>query len=172
MAQSRSFQEYVKNNLDNQMWKAIEDFLSSVDPSTLDLRLNRVQHVGGIELYDKDLQFIDVSDLPGLAIEFDVDMDATLIVYDEDRYHNDESEATHQWFILRCCRSLDCRLDDLEIFAVDVYNSHNRQERPTSNALVPITYKKDLEKEAEAFLRKYYKEVLLQPMWIDLSTPI
>lgn len=42
MAQSRSFKEYVKNNLDNQMWKDIEEFLSSLAPSTLDLRLNKV----------------------------------------------------------------------------------------------------------------------------------
>ena len=65
MRQSRSFKEYVKNNLDNQMWRAIEDFLTSVDPSVLDLRLNRVRNVGEIELYDTDLQFVDVSDLPG-----------------------------------------------------------------------------------------------------------
>lgn len=167
MAQSRSFKEYVKNNLDNQMWKAIEDFLSSLDPSTLDLRLNRVRNVGEIELYDTDLQFVDVSDLPGSAIEFDVVMDATLIVYDEDRYHNDESEAKHQWFMIRCRGSLDCALDDLEIYDVHVYDSRNRQQRPLSNALVPIIHKEDLEKEAEAFLRKYYKEALLQPMWID-----
>lgn len=167
MAQSRSFKEYVKNNLDNQMWKAIEDFLSSLDPSTLDLRLNRVRNVGEIELYDTELQFVDVSDLPGSAIEFDVVMDATLIVYDEDRYHNDESEANHQWFMIRCRGSLECALDDLEIYDVHVYDRRNRQQRPLSNALVPIIHKEDLEKEAEAFLRKYYKEALLQPMWID-----
>ena len=56
MRQSRSFKEYVENNLDNQMWRAIEDFLTSVDPSVLDLRLNRVRNVGEIELYDTDLQ--------------------------------------------------------------------------------------------------------------------
>lgn len=167
MAQSRSFKEYVKNNLDNQMWKAIEDYLSSADSSTLDLRLNRVRNVGEIELYDTELQFVDVSDLPGSAIEFDVVMDATLIVHDEDRYHNDESEAKHQWFMIRCRGSLDCGLSDLEIYDVHVYDRRNRQQRPLSNALVPIIYKEDLEKEAEAFLRKYYKEALLQPMWID-----
>ena len=68
MRQSRSFKEYVENNLDNQMWRAIEEFLPSVDPSVLDLRLNRVRNVGEIELYDTDLQFVDVSDLPGSAI--------------------------------------------------------------------------------------------------------
>lgn len=167
MRQSRSFKEYVKNNLDNQMWRAIEDFLTSVDPSVLDLRLNRVRNVGEIELYDTDLQFVDVSDLPGSAIEFDVVMDTTLIVHDEDQYYNDETEATHQWFMLRCRGDLDCGLSDLDIYDVLVYDSRNRQKRPLSNALVPIIYKDNLEKEAEAFLRKYYKEALLQPMWVN-----
>ena len=169
MRQSRSFKEYVENNLDNQMWRAIEEFLPSVDPSVLDLRLNRVRNVGEIELYDTDLQFVDVSDLPGSAIEFDVVMDATLIIHDEDRYHNDESEAAHQWFMIRCRGELDRKLSDLEIYDVCVYNRRNHQKRPMSNALVPIIYKDDLEKEAEAFLRKYYKEALLQPTWVNPS---
>lgn len=167
MRQSRSFKEYVENNLDNQMWRAIEEFIPSVDSSVLDLRLNRIRNVGEIELYDTDLQFVDVSDLPGSAIEFDVVMDTTLIVHDEDQYHNDETEATHQWFTLRCRGDLDCGLSDLDIYDVLVYNSRNRQKRPLSNALVPIIYKDNLEKEAEAFLRKYYKEALLQPMWVN-----
>lgn len=165
--QSRSFKEYVRNNLDNQMWNAIGEYLASVEPSTLDLRLNKVRNVGEMELYDTELQFVDVSDLPGSAIEFDVVMDATIIVYDEDRYHNDESEAKHQWFMIRCRGNLECGLGDLDVYAVSVYNKRNAQSRPTSNALVPIIYKKDLEKEAEAFLREHYKEALLQPMWID-----
>lgn len=165
--QSRSFKEYVRNNLDNQMWNAIGEYLTSVEPSTLDLRLNKVRNVGEMELYDTELQFVDVSDLPGSAIEFDIVMDATIIVYDEDRYHNDESEAKHQWFMIRCRGNLECGLSDLDVYAVNVYNKRNAQSRPMSNALVPIIYKKDLEKEAEAFLREYYKEALLQPMWID-----
>ena len=128
------------------MWRAIEEFLPSVDPSVLDLRLNRVRNVGEIELYDTDLQFVDVSDLPGSAIEFDVVMDATLIIHDEDRYHNDESEAAHQWFMIRCRGDLDRKLSDLEIYDVCVYNRRNHQKRPMSNALVPIIYKDDLEK--------------------------
>lgn len=149
------------------MWRAIEEFLQSVDPSVLDLRLNRVRNVGEIELYETELQFVDVSDLPDSAIEFDAVMDATLIVHDEDRYHNDETEAKHQWFMVRCRGDLDGGLSDLDIYDVLVYSSRNRQNRPMSNALVPIIYKENLEKEAEAFLRKHYKEALLQPMWIN-----
>ena len=82
------------------MWRAIEEYLPTLEPSVLDLRLNKVRNVGEIELYETELQFVDVSDLPGSNIEFDVVMDATLIIHDEDRYHNDESEAAHQWLSL------------------------------------------------------------------------
>lgn len=163
MKESRSFKEFVKNNLDNQMWKAIEDYLSSVEPSILDLRLNRIRNVGEVELYDTDLQFFDVSDLRGSAIEFDVVMDATLIVYDEDRYHNDESEAKHQWFMIRCRGGLDCGLNDLDIYDVKIYDSRNRQKRPMSNALEPIIHKDDLEKEAESTIPDRF---LCMPTWV------
>lgn len=45
------------------MWKAVEDILTSVDPSTLDLRLNRVRDINETELFDTDLRFIDVPNL-------------------------------------------------------------------------------------------------------------
>ena len=98
---------------------------------------------------------------------FDVVIDTTLTVHDRDRYHNDESEATHQWFMIRCRGNLDCELDDLEIYNIGIYDSRKRQNRPLSNSLVPIIYKDDLENEAGVILRKYYGEALLQPMWID-----
>lgn len=167
MRQSRSFKEYVKNNFDNQMWKAIEVFLENEDLSVLGLHLNKVREIGEIELYDTELLFVDISDLPGTRISFDVVMDATLIVHDADRYHNDESDATHQWFLIRCSGDLELRLQDLTISSTEVYNSRNRQSRPMSDSLVPIISKDNLEYEAENFLRRNYIEALLQPMWVD-----
>lgn len=167
MKSSRSFKEYVRNCLDNQIWKALEEYLESVEPSLLDLRLYKVQNVGEIELYETDLQFVDVCDLPGSRISFDVVTDATLIVYDEDRYHNDDSDSAHQWFMVRCQGDLESSLADLEVIDIQVYNGRNRQRRPMSDSLVPIINKQDLEKEADEFLKKYYPEARLEPMWVD-----
>lgn len=170
MRESRSFKEYVKNNLDNQLWKALEDHINSVEPSALDLRLYRINDdsIGEIEIYETDIKYVDISDLPGSRIEFDVVLDVTLIVYDADIYHNDESESTHQWFVLHCEGDLDRKLEDLEISDdICVYNSRNRQQRPMSNALVPIIHKENLEKEAENFLKEFYPEALRDPTWVD-----
>jgi len=86
--QSRSFTEYVKNNLDNQLWGAIEDYLADTDVEDLDLRLNNLTDPGEIELYDHELKFVDVYDLPGTLISFNAVTDATLIVKDTDHYHS------------------------------------------------------------------------------------
>lgn len=167
MKQSRSFTEYVKNSLDNQLWKALEEYLEDADASDLDLHLNRINDPGEIELYDTDLQFVDVYDLPESFIAFNAVTDATLIVKDRDHYHTDESESTHQWFMFRCKGNLEKRLSDLEITGIDIYSGRQRSHRPLSDSLVPFIHKSDLEQVADDFLKKYYPEARLQPMWVD-----
>lgn len=167
MKESRSFTEYVKNSLDNQLWKALEDYLETADPSELDLRLSKVRDPGQLELYDTDLQFVNVSDLPGSMIAFTVVTDATLIVHDIDQYHNDETDCAHQWFVLKCTGDLDKHLNDMTVNAITVYSGHERRHRRLSDSLVPIMRKEDLEQVADEFLTKYYPEARRQPMWID-----
>lgn len=167
MKESRSFTEYVRNCLDNDIWKSIENYLSSVDIAELDLLLNKVRNLGEIELYDTDLQFVDVSNLPGSRIAFNVVTDATLIIHDKDRYHNDESESAHQWFILQCQGDLDKQLKDFVVSDISVYNGRQRAQRPLSDSLVPIIHKQELEWVADDFLKKYYPEARLQPMWVS-----
>lgn len=167
MKESRSFTEYVKNCLDNQLWKALEKYLAKTDPSELDLRLNKVKNPGEIELYDTDVKFVDVTDLPGSMISFDVVLDATLIIYDEDRYHNDDSESDYQWFTINCQGDLDKRLSDLEITRVEEYCGRSRKDSRLSDSLVPVICRGDLERIADDFLRQYYPETRLHPMWLD-----
>lgn len=89
MATSRSFTEYVKNKLDNKLWAALEQFFQEAEPSALELRTNKVTEIGEVELDDTDLVFIDVFDLPGSAVAFNVVINASIIVHDVNRYHND-----------------------------------------------------------------------------------
>lgn len=165
--ESRSFTEYVKNSLYNQLWKALEDYLETADPSELDLQLSKVRNPGQLELYDTDLQFINVTDLPGSMIAFTVVTDATLIIHDIDQYHNDETDCDHQWFTLKCTGDLDKHLNDMTVNAITVYSGHERRHRRLSDSLVPVMRKEDLEQVADEFLNKYYPEARLQPMWID-----
>lgn len=167
MSTARSFTEYVKTCLDSQLWNALVGFLETVDISSLDLHPKKVRNIGEIELYDTSVQFVDVSDLPESRIAFNVVVDATLIIYDADRYHNDESESTHQWFMMHCEGNLDTALKDLAITGIDIYSNRKRAHRPMSDSLVPIISKNELEQEADGFLKKYYPEARETPMWVD-----
>lgn len=165
----RLFTEYVRNCLDNQLWRTLEEYLTKTDPSELDLRLNKVKTPGEIELYDTDMKFVEVTDLPGSMISFDVVLDATMIIYDEDRNHNDDSESDHQWLMISCRGNLDKRLSDMEITGVEEYCGRTRKDRSLSDSLVPVICRDDLERVADDFLKKYYPEARLQPMWVDPS---
>ena len=167
-AVSRSFTEYVKNKLDNKLWAALERFFQDTEPSALELRTHKVTEIGEVELDDTDLVFVDVFDLPGSAVAFNVVINASIIVHDVDRYHNDSSDYTHQWFILKCRGDLACNLEDMTVDPdIQIYSGRDRQRRPMSDSLVPVINKEQLEQEATEFLRRHYKKALLQPMWLD-----
>lgn len=169
MANCRSFTEYVKNKLDNHLWTALEDYLRTVNVSLLDLCLYTIRNIGEIELYDTDVQFVNVFNLPGTKIRFEVVLGATLEVYDSDLYHNDKSESQHQWFMLKCEGDLADNLASITICDVDLYFSRNKQTKAMSDSLVPIIYKEQLETEATNFIKKFYPETLLEPIGIDPS---
>lgn len=98
-----------------------------MDYSALELRLYNITNIGEIELYDTNIQFANVADLPGTKIAFDVALDATLLVYDADRYHNDKSEAVHQWFALKCEGDLSCNLEDITVNDIEVYCGRSKK---------------------------------------------
>lgn len=120
-------------------------------------------------MYDTDVKFVNVTDLPGSMISFGVVLDATLIIYDEDRYHNDDSESDPQWFMISCRGNLDKRLSDMEITGIEEYCGRTRKDGRLSDSLVPVICRDDLERVADDFLKKYYPEARLQPMWVDPS---
>lgn len=165
MSKICSVGDYIADNFYDVIVSAIEEYAENhIDD--LDLQLNKISTVGEIGIADVDLKFVDVGDLPGTRIEFDIAVEAEIYIHEAD-YHYDESENRSQWFMLKCRGDLDCGLKDFEILEVGVYDRRNKHQKPMSNALVPIIYKKDLERVATEFLQKYYPEALLKPMYVD-----
>ena len=165
MASNRSFKDYVAGRFYNELFAAIQSYTAD-NYDDLDLRLYRVQNIGGIELSDIEVKFVSVNDLPDMKIEFDVAVEAELEVREAD-YHYDESEFCKQWFMLKCSGDLHCNLDDFTISSVTEYTSKNRQPKPMSDSLVPIINKEQLESVATDFLRRYYTEALKKPMAVE-----
>ena len=165
MAGNRSFKDYVADRFYNEMFATIQGYTEE-NYDGLDLRLHRVQNIGGIELSDIEVKFVSVNDLPDMKIEFDVAVEAEFEDRESD-YHYDESENCRQWFMLECSGDLNCNLDDFTISCITDYSSENKQPKPMSDALVPIIHKEQLESVATDFLRRHYPEALKTPMAVE-----
>ena len=83
------------------------------------------------------------------------------------RYRDVDEDTCYPWFLISCTAELAKNTDDLRIQKVEQYNQKNKQNKPLSDSLVPISYKIDLEKTATDFLRKHYPEALETPMPVD-----
>ena len=140
---NRSFTDYVADRFYNELFVSIQNY-TECNYDALDLRLYRVQNIGGIELSDIEVKFLSVNDLQDMKIEFDVAVEAELEVRESD-YHYDESETCRQWFMLKCSGDLECNLDDFKIFSVGLYTSKNKQAKPMSDSLVPLIQSEQLE---------------------------
>ena len=149
------------------MFAAINDY-AETNSDNLNLRLYKVNKIGGIELLGITVKFVSVNDLPGSVFEFEVAIDAEFDVREAD-YHYDTDEFTSQWFMLKCRGDLECGLDEFQITDISIYIGKNRQPKPMSDALVPIISKDNLEAVATDFLKRNYPKDLLQPMAVDPS---
>lgn len=165
MPRERSFKDYVADRFYNELYDGIQEFIKE-NPHNLDLNLYKVQDIDEIELTDIRVVFVDVHDQPGTGISFDIAVDADIETIEEDKYCNEDEEAS-QWFMVRCSGDLACSLDDFEIHSISVYSGKIPQPKPMSDALVPIIRKDDLEKVATDFLKRNYPKALLQPMAVD-----
>lgn len=100
MARQRLFTSYVADRFYNELFAAINDY-AETNSDNLNLRLYKVNKIGGIELSGITVKFVSVNDLPGSEIEFEVAIDAEFDVREAD-YHYDTDEFTSQWFMLKC----------------------------------------------------------------------
>ena len=162
MPRERSFKDYVADRFYNELYDGIQEFIKE-NPHNLDLNLYRVQDIDEIELTDIRVVFVDVHDQPGTGISFDIAVDADIETIEEDKYCNEDEEAS-QWFMVRCSGDFACSLDDFQIHSISVYSGKIPQPKPMSDALVPIIRKDDLKKVAIDFLKRNYPKALLQPM--------
>lgn len=138
MAGNSSFKDYVADRFYNELFTAIQSYISD-NYDDLDLRLYRVRNIGGIELSDIEVKFVSVNDLPDMKIEFDVAVEAEFEVRESD-YHYDESENCQQWFMLECSGDLGCNLDDFTISSITEYTSKKKKKKAKTYVGFPCPF--------------------------------
>lgn len=165
MAGNRSFKNYISVRFDDEFCSHIEKYMEE-NQDNLDLDIQNIHKIGEINLTNIDVKMASINDLPGMEIEFDVVIEAEIEVSEGD-YHYDDYDLCNQWFLLNCKGNLENSLDDFQIMGIEVYTQRNKIEKPLSDALVPYIKKEELDSVATDFLKRYYPEVLKNPVDLD-----
>jgi len=167
MGRGRTFKHYVADRLQNGLYRYIKQYAESVPASELDLHSYSVPDFDEAEFVDiTEIKFVSVSDLPEMAIAFDVVLEAEFSVKEVTRHH-DKEDSCFQWFKLKCRGDLAKDLTDFEVMGIEIYDKKKPQPDPMSDELVPIIKKEKLDDVAADFLKRYYPEALETPTPVD-----
>lgn len=171
MAQNCSFKEYIKKNLDNNLWALSEEWLrDNFDPD--EFNYYKIHRPGEYELADVSVEHIWTGDLPGTEIKFDVKVSLIIEVHEAD-HHYDEIEEKKKYLLISFQGDLALGLSNTTPLEVLEFNGKNYHEKPMDDTLVPYISQDKYEETATAFLKKYYPEALVispkgnPPVWVD-----
>ena len=166
VARGRSFTKYIADRFYNGLYQHVRAYAESVDISELNLHSYSVPDFDEAEFVDIEVKFVSVSDLPDMAVAFDVVLEAEFCVKEVTR-HYDKDDTCFQWFKLKCRGDLEKGLDDFEILSIESYNKKTTQAQPMGDDLVPIITKEKLDEVAEDFLKRHYPEALMTPTPVE-----
>lgn len=167
MSRTQTLTSYVKENLDNLYWGAIENHISTIDYDSLRLKLNQIEVIEKVEISSIDVKNVYAFDAPDDKIKFKILVESELEVYDKNYRKNELTEFSRQWFIIECVGSLDSKLSDSTVLSVEEYNYKPNDNNAFSNSLVPIMTKADCETFANDFIQRYCPEVISEQSWVD-----
>lgn len=162
MGTDRSFTDYVKKRFDNNFWAIADKYLSE-NTDLIDKLAKKLHRVGDYEISDVKTEYVWVEDQPDMEIQFDVAL-SVIIEIQEGDYHYDDSVERTIWIMVKCRGNLDDNLDDFEILDYEYYNGKSKTQHPMDDSLVPYITNDNIEKEAEAFLQRYFPEALRVPL--------
>ena len=162
----RSFKEYIGSRFYDQFFNAIKSYVIQ-NRRNIELSSRTVSSPDYAEFSDFTIKSVGIDDRDGMEVAFDVLVEAEVYVKEHHRHHDVDENTCFPWFILSCTADLSRNMDDLCIHRVEQYSQRNKQNKPLSDSLVPISYKIDLDKIATEFLRKHYPEALRTPMPVD-----
>src|SRR5699024_8856163 len=108
-------------------------------------------------------RYVYVNNLTNTKLEFDVIVEQDLEIFDTN-HRLDDSESIHEWFHISCTGDIEREFEYFTIHNITKYFDKEKSKNPLSDSLVPIIYKRDLEKVARNFLEKNYPEALSKPI--------
>lgn len=163
-----SFEKYLEQNYYNEIFKAIQNYMWS-HKNSLGLYSYVVLDMSYIKLDDIHVKSVSFHEAGGNLLEFNASVQADIILKGIGRsdYEADEQQV---WFSVTFNGYLLNGLNMVVIKGVDLYSRDKFNEEVSLNKfLIPYMYSKNLDKEAEKFLEKYYRQALVTPMPIKMD---
>lgn len=167
MRQYASFEKYLKDVYYNEIFAAVDTFIKR-NTRQIDF-YGSVSSPDDIKLDDFNVKSTVFHQAGGNNIAFNATVLADIIIRGQKRRDYEDSN-TEKWFSVRftgCFQNgLRAFITGVDLYSRDKYN----KEDALTRYLVPYLYAKDLDKEAEKFLKKYYPVALLQPTKLSMDT--
>ena len=164
----RCFADYMQDQYYNEMFKAIQNYILKHGRS-LDYKTFTVLDPTYFNLEDVKARSVSFhgDDGPNILFRVSVEADVTLRGMGQRDY---EADQNTMWFSLTFMGHMLEGLRMVTLVDVDTYSRDRySKEDSLSKFLVPYLYADDLDKEAEKFLSKYYRDALEAPVPVDLD---
>ena len=140
--------------------------------TALYLSMSRIKYPDTAMLLDMLLEYATHIRIDEDSLFFDAILSCTIELQQFDEYRGDMSGETSQWLIASCEAVITDKLESLTVSSVKPWSKDTKPSSAgvaASKSIVPIIYRKDLDKEATAFLEKYYPEALEEPLRVPIE---
>ena len=164
-------EEFIYKICYRPIWESVNNYIA-VHPTALNLSMSRIKYPDTALLLDMLLEYATHIRIDEDSLFFDAILSCTIELQQFDEYRGEMSGETSQWLIASCEAVIKDKLDSLKVSSVKPWS---RDSKPSGNgiaaskSIVPIIARKDLDKEATAFLEKYYPEALVEPMRVPIE---
>lgn len=164
-------EEFIYKICYRPIWESVNNYITA-HPTTLNLSMSRIKYSDTAMLLDMLLEYATHIRIDEDSLFFDAILSCTIELQQFDEYRGDMSGETSQWLIASCEAVIIDKLESLTVSSVKPWSKYTKPSSTgvaASKSIVPIIYRKDLDKEATAFLEKYYPEALEEPLRVPIE---
>lgn len=164
-------EEFIYKICYRPIWESVNNYIAA-HPTTLNLSMSRIKYPDTAMLLDMLLEYATHIRIDEDSLFFDAILSCTIELQQFDEYRGDISGETSQWLIASCEAVITDKLKSLTVSSVKPWSKDTKPASTgvaASKSIVPIIYRKDLDKEATAFLEKYYPEALEEPLRVPIE---
>lgn len=166
MAKYKDFKEYMEDKFYEEIFNRVKSFSAGRRDS---FESDEIYNVKWVELDEIHVSGVTFKELEDGFLEIRTSVDADFDVEGKARYGYDHFSVTKIYNVFFSAL-LENGLQQVKITNIEDYNPNTYdRDKSLSQNLVPYMYEEDVEKHAEAFLKKHYPKALLQPMAIPVE---